>query len=179
MSAISMSPAFIFCTSSPSPGTNSTKVQSARRTISTSSWPTPTVSTSTNCLPAASRINATSPVVRASPPSDPRVAMDRMKMPASLACPCIRMRSPNIAPPVYGLVGSTAIIPTASPPRRYSAARRSTSVLLPVPGAPVTPSTKARPVRGKISFRRFSDCGPWSSIAVMAREIDRTSPAQI
>src|ERR1700687_3598107 len=65
MSAISIRPAFIFCTSSPIPGTRSTSVQSARRTISTSSWPTPTVSTSTCCFPAASRIRATSPVARA------------------------------------------------------------------------------------------------------------------
>ena len=37
---------------------------------------------------------------------------DRMKTPASAACVCIRRRSPSTAPPLNGLVGSTAITPT-------------------------------------------------------------------
>jgi hypothetical protein len=63
-------------------------------------------------LPAASRTRAASAVACASPPRKPRVAIERMKTPASAACPCMRMRSPRIAPPVKGLVGSTARIPT-------------------------------------------------------------------
>ncbi len=46
-SAISMMPALRACTSSPAPGTMVTTDTSAVRTMSTSSWPTPTVSTIT------------------------------------------------------------------------------------------------------------------------------------
>src|SRR5579864_1666781 len=78
ISAISMMPALIVCTSSPMPGTRITTVTSARRTISTSSWPTPTVSMSTRSRPEASSTVATSAVVPARPPSEPRVAMLRI-----------------------------------------------------------------------------------------------------
>jgi hypothetical protein len=47
MSAISMMPALSACTSSPVPGTIVTTEMSAVRTMSTSSWPTPTVSMTT------------------------------------------------------------------------------------------------------------------------------------
>src|SRR5579864_8705635 len=72
MSAISMMPALMVCTSSPMPGTRMTTVTSDRRTMSTSSWPTPTVSISTRSLPLASRMVATSVVARARPPRKPR-----------------------------------------------------------------------------------------------------------
>src|SRR5436305_1176365 len=48
-------------------------VTSARRAISTSSWPTPTVSTRTTSRPAASNKTVMSVVVRASPPILARV----------------------------------------------------------------------------------------------------------
>ena len=54
MSAISSSPAFAACTSSPQPGFTTTTVVSAWPAISTSTWPTPTVSTTTHGLPTAS-----------------------------------------------------------------------------------------------------------------------------
>ena len=57
-------------------------------------------------------------VARARPPSCPRVAMLRMKTSGSAKCACMRTRSPRIAPPVNGLVGSTAMTPTVSPLRR-------------------------------------------------------------
>ena len=38
--------------------------------------------------------------------------MLRMNTPSSAACVCIRRRSPSTAPPLNGLVGSTAITPT-------------------------------------------------------------------
>ena len=47
-------------------------------------------------------------VACAIPPNDPRVAMERMKMPLSPARSRMRMRSPSTAPPVNGLDGSTA-----------------------------------------------------------------------
>ncbi len=118
MSAISITPAFRFWTSSPRPGTSTSSVQSASRATSISSWPTPTVSTRMICLPAASSTSAASAVACASPPSQPRVAIERMKTPSSVACACMRMRSPRMAPPVNGLDGSTASTPTASPCRR-------------------------------------------------------------
>src|SRR5258706_5559482 len=83
MSAISMMPALSACTSSPVPRTSTTIEMSAILTMSTSSWPTPTVSMITTSLPAASSTSATSLVARASPPRWPRVAMLRMKTPAS------------------------------------------------------------------------------------------------
>ena len=87
-------------------------------TTSTSSWPTPTVSTSTQSKPAASSRSTASRVARASPPIAPRVAIERMKTPGSVASPCMRMRSPSSAPPVKGVVGSTQRMPTVSSRRR-------------------------------------------------------------
>src|SRR5215469_2941184 len=78
MSAISMIPALMVCTSSPMPGTRIRIVMSASRTMSTSSCPTPTVSIRITSRPEASSTVATSAVVRARPPSEPRVAMLRM-----------------------------------------------------------------------------------------------------
>ena len=57
---------------------------------------------------------------RARPPRWPRVAMLRMNTPASPACACMRTRSPRIAPPVNGLVGSTATTPTVRPVARIA-----------------------------------------------------------
>ena len=81
------------------------------------------------------------------PPVAPRVAMLRMKTPGSLASSVMRMRSPRIAPPEYGLDGSTATMPTLSPRSRIRRASLPTSVDLPLPGTPVMPTTCARPAR--------------------------------
>ena len=54
---------------------------------------------------------------------------------------------------------------------------RSTSVLFPAPGGPVTPTRYARPVRLKIARMRSAAAGPSSSIREMARAIARGSPA--
>ena len=54
MSAISSTPALMACTSSPRPGTLTTTTVSAAPAISTSSCPTPTVSTKMGSRPAAS-----------------------------------------------------------------------------------------------------------------------------
>src|SRR5438477_504868 len=140
-SATSMSPAFIVWVASPDSGTSTTTVVSAIFMMSSSVCPTPTVSISTQRYPAAPSSLATSPVACARPPSEPRVAMLRMNTPASSACACIRMRSPSTAPPENGLEGSTATMPTVSPSARSSAVRRSTTVDLPAPGGPVTPTT--------------------------------------
>ena len=146
--------------------------------MSISSCPTPTVSMRTCLFPAASSSSATSAVARASPPRNPRVAIERMKVPESPACPCMRIRSPRMAPPEYGLVGSTAITPTCSRFFLWYAAKRSTRVLFPVPGAPVTPVRYACPVCGNSSRSNSSASGAWFSIAVIARDTARTSPVR-
>ena len=74
------------------------------------------------------------------PPRWPRVAMLRMNTPSSPACACMRTRSPRIAPPVNGLVGSTATTPTSAAvgaKRPRSADRRACSC--PRRADPVTP----------------------------------------
>ena len=60
----------------------------------------------------------------------------------------MRIRSPRIAPPENGEDGSTAMTPTVRPRARATSASARTSVLLPLPGAPVTPTIWARPVWG-------------------------------
>ena len=89
------------------------------------------------------------------------------------ACACIRRRSPSTAPPVNGLVGSTAITPTVKPCFRSSAVSRSTSVLLPAPGGPVTPTDTRGPCWPKIARTRSALAGSSSSISEIARAIAR------
>ena len=136
------------CTSSPKPGASITSVVCAVEAIATSAWPTPTVSTMMRSKPATSSSVTTSPVVLLSPPRLPRVAMLRMKTPGSPLSARMRTRSPKIAPPVKGLVGSIATIATRSPAARRCWAKTVTNVDLPVPGAPVTPMMWARPPAG-------------------------------
>ncbi len=81
------------------------------------------------------------------PPVAPRVAMLRMNTPGSLASSVMRMRSPRIAPPEYGLDGSMATMPTFSPRSRKTAVSFATSVDFPLPGTPVRPMTWAEPAR--------------------------------
>jgi hypothetical protein len=110
-SAASIRPAFMAWMESPDSGTSTTTVLSAAAAMSSSDWPTPTVSMMTRSKPNASSTSATSFVASASPPSEPRVAMERMKTPVQ-ATSFMRMRSPSSAPPVNGEVGSTAITAT-------------------------------------------------------------------
>ena len=144
-SAISMRPAFIACTASPASGTSVTTTVSATRITSSSVWPTPTVSTYTTSLPQASSSLWAAQTTRDRPPCAPLVARLRMNTPRSRKCCCIRMRSPSTAPPLNGLVGSTASTPTLSPSSREVRTKPSTRVLLPAPGGPVMPTVYARP----------------------------------
>src|SRR2546426_683754 len=175
-SATSRIPALIAWTSSPSPGITTTTVVCARRQTSTSSWPTPTVSIRITSFPIASSTRAQSEVARDNPPSWPRVARERMKTPGSSAWSCMRMRSPRIAPPVNGLVGSTARTPTVFPCARRWATRRSTSVLFPAPGFPVMPTICARPVRGQSSRRIASASGRAARVGLSAIAEQRGTP---
>src|SRR5581483_2134419 len=118
----------------------------------------------------------TSPVARARPPSEPRVAMLRMKTPASSAWACMRMRSPSTAPPVNGLEGSTAMMPTVCSSARSSAVRRSTTVDLPAPGGPVTPITYACRARACTACMMAGTAAVRFSTWVMRRASARRSP---
>ena len=111
-SAISIKPAFINCTSSPDSGTNTTTAISTAFITSYSPCPTPTVSKITISFPLAARISPTSCALFAKPPKSPREPMLRINTFSFQVNLFIRTRSPNKAPPVYGLVGSMAITPT-------------------------------------------------------------------
>src|SRR5690606_15381708 len=67
-SATSMSPALLACTASPQPGLTTTIVVSACPATSTSTWPTPTVSSSTQGNPATVSTRTASGADTASPP---------------------------------------------------------------------------------------------------------------
>jgi hypothetical protein len=123
-------------------------VLSASDTTSTSDWPTPTVSISTTSNPAASSTRSACGVAHERPPRWPRVAMDRMNTPGSVAWSCIRTRSPSSAPPENGEDGSTASTPTRLPCSRNAETSTDVDVDLPTPGGPVRPITRARPVSG-------------------------------
>src|SRR2546421_707910 len=92
----------------------------------------------------------------------------------------MRMRSPRSAPPVRALDWSTATMATVLDSRRNAAARRSTRVLFPAPGGPVTPRISARwLVSERRSSRSRREPGSPFSMAVAARESARISPAAI
>ena len=133
ISPISINPAFIVCTASPDSGTSTTIVVSAVCAISSSDCPTPTVSIIINSLPLASSISHASLAFFESPPRLPLVAIERMKVSLSLPESCILILSPSNAPPVNGLVGSTAIIPTLYPFSLSNFASPLVIVLLPAP----------------------------------------------
>ena len=178
-SATSMSPAFMAWIESPDSGTRATTVVSASLMMSSSVCPTPTVSMMIHPNPKASSSLITSPVARARPPRLPRVAMLRMKTSGSSVWVCIRIRSPRTAPPVNGLDGSTAMIPTDSPSPRSKVVSRSTSVDLPAPGGPVIPSTWARPVRANTARMISGISGVRFSTRVMRRARASRSPSSI
>ncbi len=178
-SAISMIPALRACTSSPRPGTSTTSSRRRCPTISTSSCPTPTVSTRITSLPEAASTVSTWPVAAARPPRWPRVAIERMNTPGSRAWACMRMRSPRIAPPLKGEVGSTATIPTrlalraqvrGQPvdERRLAGARRAGDA----------DDQRAAGVREEGAPGALAASGRSSSTRLIARATARTSPAQ-
>src|SRR2546427_5787136 len=177
MSAISITPAFNVWMPSPDSGTSTSTVDSAVRATSSSVWPTPTVSIRIRSNPNASRRSATSSVVVARPPCAPRVAMDRMNTPGSRPADSIRLRPPSNAPPVKGLVGSTATTPTPSCRARNRWISRSVSVLLPAPGGPVTPMRRdaPRPRPACTWDSRRSNPSRWFSTRLIALAADAPS----
>ena len=71
------------------------------------------------------------------------------------------------------------MMPTRSPRLRYKAASLSTSEDFPAPGAPVIPTIKARPVRGKICFIRSEESDAPPSTFEIALATAVVSPAVI
>src|ERR1700754_2561662 len=166
---------------SPAPGASSTTVVSASDTTSTSDCPTPTVSTSTTSQPAASSTRRAWGVAHARPPRWPRVAIERMNTPSSVACSPIRTRSPSSAPPEKGEVGSTARTPTRRPCSRNARTSTDVDVDLPTPGGPVRPTTWARPPYGASAAATSRSCPPPdvptpSSTREISRATARCSP---
>src|SRR5262245_40990778 len=178
-SAISRTPALSAWTSSPRPGTETTITVWARRITSTSSCPTPTVSTRTRLRPAASMRSTASAAARLRPPRAPRVAIERMKIPGSRARSFMRIRSPRIAPPENGEEGSTATTPTVRPRARAISASARARVLLPLPGAPVSPTICARPVFGSSRAQSAPARARPDSIHVSPRASARVEPSTI
>src|SRR5664279_3684869 len=172
MSAISRMPAFAAWMLSPIPGASSTIVESASEAISTSACPTPTVSISTTSQPAASSTRSACGVDQDSPPRCPREAIERMNTPWSVACSCIRTRSPSSAPPENGEEGSTASTPTRAPRRRYADTSALADVDLPTPGEPVSPTIWARPVRGaRVGVLAVDPSSPFSGGALLGDRV--------
>ncbi len=177
-SPISRIPALAAWMLSPMPGASRTSVVSAAAATSTSDWPTPTVSISTTSQLAASRTRSTCGVVAASPPRCPREAIDRMKTPSSVACSCMRIRSPRRAPPENGEEGSTARTPTFWPRARIAVMSADVVVDLPTPGDPVMPMTLACPAVVASSPMRAGTSGPPSSMSEISRATSRVRPAR-
>src|ERR1051326_1640372 len=90
----------------------------------------------------------------------------------------MRMRSPSSAPPVSGLVGSTARMPTVHFCARNLFAISLTSVLFPAPGGPVTPVRHARPTRAYRRPRASAKRGSEFSAHEITRATAFLSPAR-
>ena len=147
-SGISITPAFSAWIESPEPGISTSTIVSAWSMMSISACPTPTVSTNTSSRPAASSSSAACSAASESPPSAPRLAIERMNTPWSRKCSESRIRSPSSAPWVNGEEGSTDSTPTVLPASRLAFVSAPISVDLPTPGGPVKPTTAAFPVCG-------------------------------
>ena len=147
-SATSRMPAFAICTASPSPARARRRpCRWRRRRRPRPGRPRPSPRRPRRSRPRRGCRTA-SGAASAMPPRCPRVAIDRMNTPGSVACSCMRTRSPEQrAPRVRARSGR----PRARRPRvaRPRPARTSpaASVDFPTPGAPVSPTVAARPVR--------------------------------
>ena len=111
----------------------------------------------------------------AKPPACPRVAIERIKAPASDAS-SIRTRSPRIAPPVKGDDGSTAKTAGLYSDVAKSLAREAVRVDFPAPGAPVIPITCDLSERLCVTSATCSAAAPPLSTSVKSRPTERLSP---
>ena len=134
-SAISISPALLACTASPQPGLTTTTVVSALPgDLDLDLADADGLDEDPRAGPTASSRRMASGVARARPPRWPRVAIERMNTPGSVAWSCMRTRSPRMAPPVNGDDGSMASTATSWPCARRWPMSALVSVDLPAPG---------------------------------------------
>ena len=143
-SGTSMIPAFRNWSTSPDPGWTTTATVSAASATSVSDWPTPTVSITTTSNAAASawaavrvaRSQAAEPLAgRRRADEQPRGRRGRRRS-ASGGRAASR--------PSASDVGSTASTATVRPSARQARASADSSIDLPAPGGPVTPTMCAR-----------------------------------
>jgi hypothetical protein len=99
-------------------------------------------------LPLASIRSAAWSVASERPPSEPRLAIERMKTPRSRKWSESRMRSPSSAPLVKGEEGSIERTAICRSWARACSISRPMRVDLPTPGGPVKPTIRALPVFG-------------------------------
>ena len=103
--------------------------------------------------------------------------MERMNTPGSVAWACMRMRSPRMAPPLKGEVGSTAMMPTVLPWRAQARGEPVHERGLARPGrAGDAHDQRAPGVREEPRPATSRASGRPSSTSVMARASARTSP---
>ena len=176
MSAISKMPALAAWIPSPIPGAKATTTVSASRNTAISFCPTPTVSTSTSSNPIAENRSAAAGAAADSPPSSPRLDIDRMNTPLSVLCSPIRTRSPSNAPPLNGLDGSTASTATRRSRARNRLIMAVVRVDFPTPGGPVRPTMTAVRGRPTSAFATSAARAPPASIRLSNRAIARTEP---
>ena len=140
-SAISSSPALAACTASPHPGIHDHDGRVGRAGDLDLDL---TDADGLDRAPIGSRPRRAPGPPRASPARGRRGGhgspSSGCTRPESSAWSCIRTRSPRIAPPVNGDVGSTASTAISSPAARRAATMRVVRVDFPAPGAPVRPT---------------------------------------
>ena len=149
-SAVSITPFFMPCRSSPAPAMVITKKKSTIALTEVSFWPTPTVSTNMVSKPAASQSSMVSLLFLVTPPSVPPEGDGLIKASGRLASFSILVLSPSMLPLDMALVGSTASTATLLPLSQSMLPKHSINVLLPAPGTPVMPTRTELPVCGSI-----------------------------
>ena len=148
-SGISMTPAFSAWIESPEPGISTSTIVSAWSMMSTSAWPTPDgLEEHVVACPTASMSSAACSAASDSPPSAPRLAIERMNTPGSRKCSVRRMRSPSSAPLRERRRRVDREHADLAVRARRAFVSAPISVDLPTPGGPVKPTTAAWPVCG-------------------------------
>src|ERR1700722_4701126 len=89
----------------------------------------------------------------------------------------MRPRSPSRAPPLKGDDGSTASTPMRRPAARKARTSADVTVDFPTPGEPVSPTTRALPVKGAMPFITRRSSGASFSTSDTSRPRERASPA--
>ena len=149
MSAISMMPRLMPCSSSPAPEICSSMNMSTIECTTVSDCPTPTVSMKITSNPAASHSTIVSRVLRATPPSDPAEGEGRMKTSGLPEMLSMRVLSPRIEPPLRSDEGSMASTASLCRSEVTMLPTASMKVDFPAPGTPVMPMRTDFPACGR------------------------------